>query len=574
MALFDAYLIVDWSSNSSPKKGADSIWLGWTRRRDGSEETLNPSTRAEAFSNVVALLRQWTSEGDRVFVGFDFPYGYPQGFADALGLIGAEPAWRRTWKALSSRVQDAKNNANNRFQVAADLNALLGSIAFWGCPEARVCETLPTRSPHFPVETPRGSRLSQYRLTEKALRQRGKGVQEVWKLFYTGSVGGQVLTGLPILEEIRFTSDLDPFSRVWPLETGFTPEPVPPSGPFILHAEIWPGIIDQLDTTGTSFRDQAQVRELAGLLRQWDESDRLGELFDRPPGLKDEEVRACVDEEGWTLGSYPPAGWKSIKLEERQGDKVEGRPGGKLEGRVALVTGAASGIGAATARLLAEHGAIVYCADLNPEGAQALACRLDVTSEADWAAVYDQLLSSHGRLDIAVHSAGISFGAPTAEMSLEDWRRVMAVNLDGVFLGTRHALRAMKESGGCIVNVSSASGLKAATGASAYSASKAAVCMFSRAVAKECRDQGVPVRVNTVCPAGVKTPMWSSMPFFQDLVRETGSEEGAYRAMEAASPDTRFAEPEEIAQAILYLVSDEARSVTGLDLVIDGGYVL
>src|SRR5687767_14324107 len=192
--LFDTYLIVDWSSNSSPKRGSDSIWLGWTRRRGKSAGTLNPSTRAEAASKVAELLRQWTAEGDRVFVGFDFPYGYPQGCADALGLIGAEPAWRRIWKALSSRVQDAKNNANNRFQVAADLNALLGSIAFWGCPEGRACETLPTRSPHFPVETPRGSRLSQYRLTEKALRQRGKGVQEVWKVFYQGSVGGQVLT--------------------------------------------------------------------------------------------------------------------------------------------------------------------------------------------------------------------------------------------------------------------------------------------------------------------------------------------------------------------------------------------
>jgi NAD(P)-dependent dehydrogenase (short-subunit alcohol dehydrogenase family) len=150
----------------------------------------------------------------------------------------------------------------------------------------------------------------------------------------------------------------------------------------------------------------------------------------------------------------------------------------------------------------------------------------------------------------------------------------MAVNLDGVFLGTRHALRAMAASGGCIVNVSSASGLKAAAGASAYSASKAAVCMFSRAVAKECRDQGIPIRVNTVCPAGVKTPLWSSMPFFQDLIRQTGSEEEAYKAMEAATPGSRFAEPEEIARAILYLVSDEARSVTGTDLVIDGGYTL
>jgi 3(or 17)beta-hydroxysteroid dehydrogenase len=253
----------------------------------------------------------------------------------------------------------------------------------------------------------------------------------------------------------------------------------------------------------------------------------------------------------------------------------------RLEGRVALVTGAASGIGAATARLLAGNGAAVWCADRDGDGAVATAngiggvpCRLDVTSEEDWETVFERLLAAHGRLDILVASAGISFGAPTAETRLDDWRRVLAVNLDGVFLGTRQALRAMSASGGCIVNVSSASGVKASAGASAYSASKAAVCMFSRAVAKECRDQGLPIRINTVCPGGVKTPLWSSMPFFQDLVRQTGSEEAAYKALEASAPGSRFVEPEEIARAILYLVSDEAGFITGHDLVIDGGYIL
>lgn len=514
---------------------------------------------------VLDLLRRWTAEGDRVLIGFDFAYGYPHGLAEALGLTGSEPPWRRIWKELASRIQDAENNANNRFQVAADLNALMGVNVFWGCPPGQVYETLfPTSTP-FPVEVRPGLQLSKYRLTDGVLRRRGKtGIQEGWKISYPGSVGGQILTGIPVLEKIRFASDLEPISRVWPFETGFTSEPVPSVGPFILHAEIWPGILDQLDTTG--IRDQVQVRELARLLRQWDESGRLGEHFDRPKNLTDEEVRVSVDQEGWILGSH----------------SLEDRTKGKQVGKVALVSGAASGIGAATARLLAEHGVLVYCADRNAEGAaataeailkkggNAVACRLDVTSEADWEAAYERLLASHGRLDIAVHSAGISFGAPTAETSFEDWRRVMAVNLDGVFLGTRHALRAMKQ--GSIVNVSSASGIKAAAGASAYSASKAAVCMFSRTVAKECRDQGIPIRINTVCPAGVKTPMWSSMPFFQDLMKQTGSEEGAFKALE--TPDTRFAEPEEIARAILYLVSAEARSVTGLDLVIDGGYVL
>lgn len=302
MPLFDSYLIIDWSSNSSPKRGADSIWLGWTRRADGSAETRNPSTRAEACRMVLDLLRRWTAEGDRILVGFDFAYGYPRGLVEALGLTGPEPPWRWIWKALAARIQDAENNANNRFQVAADLNARMGTNVFWGCSAGQACETLSTTSASFPVEVRPGLHLPKYRFTEDVLRRRGKtGVQEGWKIAYPGSVGGQILTGVPILEKIRFASDLEPISRVWPFETGFTAEPVPSTGPFVLHAEIWPGILDQLDTTG--IRDQAQVRELARLLRQWDESGRLGELFDRPKTLTDEEVRAAVDEESWTLGS-------------------------------------------------------------------------------------------------------------------------------------------------------------------------------------------------------------------------------------------------------------------------------
>ena len=299
--LFDTYLIVDWSSNAKRKKGKDSIWLGWTRRRDGSAETLNPSTRAEASRKVLDLLRRWTAEGDRVLVGFDFAYGYPRGLAEALGLAGPEPPWRRIWTELASRIQDAENNANNRFQVAADLNARMGTNVFWGCPPGQVYEDLSPTSARFPVEVRPGLHLSKHRVTELVLLRRRKNIQEVWKVCYPASVGGQILTGIPILEKIRFAPGLEPISRVWPLETGFTSEPVPSAGPFILHAEIWPGILDRLDSAG--IRDQAQVRELARWLRQWDESGRLGELFDRPKGLTDEEVRAAEEEESWTLGS-------------------------------------------------------------------------------------------------------------------------------------------------------------------------------------------------------------------------------------------------------------------------------
>jgi NAD(P)-dependent dehydrogenase (short-subunit alcohol dehydrogenase family) len=259
---------------------------------------------------------------------------------------------------------------------------------------------------------------------------------------------------------------------------------------------------------------------------------------------------------------------------------------GRVAGKVALVTGAASGIGRATALLLAQEGAAVVCADRNAEGTtqtartiqehggRALAMTLDVTSEDDWETTMTRTVAVFGTLDILVNSAGIAFAAPVPETSLADWRRVLAVNLDGVFLGTRQALRAMRARGGSVINVSSASGIRASAGACAYSVSKAAVCMFGKVTAKECREQGIPVRVNTVCPGGVKTPLWATMPFFQELIARTGSEESAFRAMAGDKPGNRFAEPDEIARAILYLASDESAFVTGLDLIIDAGYVL
>lgn len=259
-----------------------------------------------------------------------------------------------------------------------------------------------------------------------------------------------------------------------------------------------------------------------------------------------------------------------------QTDKTTGR----VSGKVALVTGAASGIGRATAILLAQEGAQVAVTDLDADGTAetmkmieaaggvALSHRLDVTSEADWQAAMKKVEQTWGRLDILVNSAGISFAKPVTEMTLEEWRLVLAVNLDAVFLGTRAAIGAMRRTGrGSIINISSASGIKASAGASAYCASKAAVIHFSSTVALECANNGENIRVNTVVPAGVKTPMWSKMPFWSEI---EASE--VWNAPADAAPLKRFAEPEEIARAILYLASDESSYVTGTELIIDGGY--
>ncbi|NNK48316.1 MAG: SDR family oxidoreductase [Gemmatimonadetes bacterium] len=255
-----------------------------------------------------------------------------------------------------------------------------------------------------------------------------------------------------------------------------------------------------------------------------------------------------------------------------------------LAGRVALVTGAGSGIGEACARLLSARGAVTYCADLTvPEADEpgatgseppdVIPIRLDVREEADWETAIAEVLDNQGRIDVLVHAAGIAAASPLAETTLDEWRRVFSTNLDGTFLAIKHGIRAMQEAGGAIVVLGSVSGIRASAGATAYSTSKAAVSMLVRSAAKECRENGFPVRINAVSPGGVKTPLWRAMPFFRDLVELHGSEDGAFAAMEAHGGD-RFATAQQVAQAVLFLVSDASSHITGIELPIDGGYTL
>jgi len=254
----------------------------------------------------------------------------------------------------------------------------------------------------------------------------------------------------------------------------------------------------------------------------------------------------------------------------------------RFAGQVALVTGAASGIGRATALLMAREGAAVLAADLDAAGTTAtvvaitamggttVAHTLDVTSEPAWDAAIELVERTWGRLNILVNCAGIALVSPVTETTLADWRRVMAVNLDGVFLGTRAGVRFMKRSGGgSIVNVASASGVKAAPASSAYCASKAAVIMFTKAVALECSQDASGIRVNAVAPGGVKTPMWGKTPGAAAVV---GSE--AWSAPTDAPLAKRFADAEEVARAILFLASADASYITGSVLTVDAGYTV
>jgi len=254
----------------------------------------------------------------------------------------------------------------------------------------------------------------------------------------------------------------------------------------------------------------------------------------------------------------------------------------RMVGKIALVTGAASGIGKATAQRLALEGARVALADLNePEaasvadaiqvaGGEAVAVPLDVTLEADWEKAMARILKEWGRLDICVNCAGIAFAKPIVELALPDWHRVMTTNLDGVFLGTKHALRVMRDrGGGCIINIASAAGMKPVSGNAAYGTSKAAIRFFTRVAALE----GAPhhIRVNSISPGAVATPMWESTDMWPKEVAEAGGRDAALKALVA---ERGFAEPEEIASAVLFLASDEARQVTGADLAVDAGFAI
>ena len=251
------------------------------------------------------------------------------------------------------------------------------------------------------------------------------------------------------------------------------------------------------------------------------------------------------------------------------------RPG-RVQGKVAIVTGAASGLGAASARRLAEEGACVMLTDRSVAAGEAVAEAIviiggkaafmahDVTLEDDWAAVVSGTLKAFGRIDVLVNNAGVGGGAPLMEMSLADWRAMLAINLDGVFLGLRHVGPAMASSGGSIINLSSILGKVGQPGAAAYSASKGGVLMLTKSAALEWAS--LKIRVNSVHPGYIDTPMVSG--FLHEA--ENGNE--LREMIISRHPLGRLGLAREIADGVVFLASDESSFMTGAELVIDGGY--
>ncbi len=254
----------------------------------------------------------------------------------------------------------------------------------------------------------------------------------------------------------------------------------------------------------------------------------------------------------------------------------------RLSGRTTLITGAARGIGAAIAAAFVNEGAFVYLSDRDDHrgraqadrlGPQARYLHLDVREEPEWEAAMARILDERSGLNVLVNNAGITGFEEGVNVhdpehvALADWRAVHRTNLDGVFLGCKHAIQAMRRSAsaGTIINISSRSGLVGIPGAAAYASSKAAVRNHSKTVALYCAEQGLPIRCNSIHPAAILTPMWEPM------LGEGPEREARMREFVQDCPMRRFGRPEEVAAVAVLLASDEAAYLNGAEINIDGG---
>jgi hypothetical protein len=295
--LFSAYVIVDWSAASKPTTGADSVWIGVLKRDVRFRmafESFNPPTRGEAEKRLAIILDDLKKRSERALVGFDFPLGFPRGFAEALKLPGDQP-WRAAWDQIDKMAKDKADNTNNRFSVGSEINRRLtgGPFPFWGCPPKDALTTLqPKRTrAHGPDDLP------EFRHTDLA----AKGAASIWKLYYNGSVGGQAILGIPAARRLKLARGEG--VKAWPFETGFKPlTEADLAGVEVVVAEVYPSLVKAQGAPG-EVKDLTQVRSTAEHFARLDEANKLGALFGPPKGTAAEVVLDAEREEGWILGA-------------------------------------------------------------------------------------------------------------------------------------------------------------------------------------------------------------------------------------------------------------------------------
>lgn len=286
--LFDRYLIVDWSAANAPKSGADSIWIAELQRRGraiGSVALQNPKTRFHAMNEIAQRLHMHIASGQRVFIGFDFPFGYPQG---AAALIAGKASWNALWQSLAREVDDDERNRSNRYHLANDWNQTrFSSPLFWGHPHQHRYSHISARKPLSEV-----FKAIEFRTVEHWQPP----AKSVWQLAYNGAVGSQAILGMAHLQHLR--DRLGNNAAIWPYETGWTSRLAAP----VTIAEVYPSMFTPVFREG-DVKDAAQVRTVAKAFARLDRDGTFARWLSRPAGLSDRENKAVLTQEGWIVGA-------------------------------------------------------------------------------------------------------------------------------------------------------------------------------------------------------------------------------------------------------------------------------